>query len=150
MARDADAIGIGHRRQIPPREIENAVEEQAHVGNAIGDPALNARGPLLRAVALRSTQLWRDRLRVIQRPDDVTMAAQVRAKKCRLSPVAAAAVGKDDQWISPGKRRSVAALTRSSMLRGCGIPDLARESPIPRGLERFDRAHANRKSTPPE
>jgi hypothetical protein len=45
---------------------------------------------------------------MIQGRDQITMAAQVSAKECRLQPIASAAMRKNDQRVGSGLSSSVA------------------------------------------
>jgi hypothetical protein len=71
---------------------------------------------------------------VIECRDNVSMAAQVIAQKCRLSPSAAAAVRKENQRIRSGFGR-------------LGMPDLTRKGAIACFIESLDGANTNIKRT---
>src|ERR1700687_910375 len=97
------------------------------------------------------------------------MAGQMGTKKGRLSPATSTAMGKNDKGGGARLYRSMAyshlvpwrAARRNCedvlgcrhdilarVLRGRRIPDLTSEQAVPRRIQRMDRTHTNRKSTP--
>src|SRR5262249_46990765 len=120
---------------------QNTIEEKAHIRNAAGHHILHKRSFSFRAFALHVAQMRRAYFRVIERGNDISMAAQVRTQKSGCEPVASRVMREDDRRIISLTSRSVAMLSRSR------VPDLARERAIPRRIQSLDVPHSHRKRT---
>src|ERR1700687_1647794 len=99
------------------------------------------------------------------------MVARMGTEEGRLSPATSTAMGKNDKWVGSRLCRSMAyshlvpwrAARRncedvlgcrhdilSRVLHGRRIQDLTSEQAVPRRIQRMDRTHTNRRSTPSE
>jgi hypothetical protein len=166
---DSDLRGVKFSLRVPRCAIQQLIEEKTYIRYTARDQSFPTRQLFRFGLAALSRQFRCDDLGVIQCRHHIPVAAQVRTQKRGRTPVAAAVMRVNDQWISSGLRCGVAdggltlrrvacrsgegilcarrnILTR--MLRRRRIPNLASELTVAPRVERLNAAHTDRKSPP--